>query len=282
MRKCMIADYIPDGQAYNVRKGTCLPGATRRPHCHEFLEIVFISSGKGTHFVNEESYSVKRGSVIFINCDTPHSFSSTEAMTYFNFYINPSVISKELSEIQSFGELLSFFFPEIQAQNTSIPTPLELDSAFLPEMQSCADGIYSEIRDKRQRYELSVDGYMRIVYTGILRAILPTASKRREIVSSDILDYVEKNYTRRITLTDIAARFFYNPVYLGKLFKSTYGTSFKHYVLEKRLSLAASLLKSGGMTVEMVTAAVGFSDKKFFYRCFKEKFGCTPLQYSKI
>ena len=98
---------------------------------------------------------------------------------------------------------------------------------------------------------------------------------------TDILEYIEQNLTKRITLTDLAGKFYYNPVYLGKLFNTTYGVSFKHYVLQKRLDLAASMLIDSDSTVESVAAAAGFSDKKFFYRLFEEKFGCTPLKYRK-
>ena len=202
-------------------------------------------------------------------------------MTYVNFYINPASIKKERGEISSIYELLSFLFPEVQITSDREQRLIELDPAFLPEMQVCADGIHREIRDKRHGYGLAVDGYMKIVYTGLLRAIVPTPSQRRKILSCDILDYIEKNFTKRITLTDLAVRFYYNPVYLGKLFKNTYGLSFKQYILKKRLSLAASMLLDSDITVEGILETVGFADKKFFYSCFAEKFGCTPLKIQK-
>lgn len=281
MRKYMIADCISEGQAYGVRKGICLPGTTRQSHCHEFLEIVFVSSGRGIHYIGDRSYDVKRGTLMFIGCDQAHSFTASETMTYMNFYINPSAVSGELVEIRSIWELLEFLFPEMPIPD-DIKTPrIEINSVFLSEMQACADGIHREMSAKRYGYSLAVDGYMRIIYTGLIRALVPPSSNRRKILSPDVLEYVEKNFTKRITLIDLAGKFFYSPVYLGKLFKSTYGVSFKAYVLEKRLDLAASLLLSSDITVSDVAGTVGFSDKKFFYHCFEQKFGCTPLKYRK-
>ncbi len=279
MKKCMIADYISGGLAYGIRKGTCLPDTTRWPHCHEFLEIVYVCDGKGVHYIDDKAYDVKRGTVLFIDRDQAHSFTASETMTYVNFYINPAAISEQLSEIRSVYELLAFLFPAGNIPTDRQPPTVELDSAFLSEMQARTESVRREMRLKRYGYELAVDGHMRIIYSGILRTLVPTCAKRRKIVLSDILEYVERNYTRRITLTDLARQLYYSPVYLGKLFKSTFGTTFKHYVLEKRLEQASSLLVESDMTVEEVSAAAGFSDKKFFYLCFKEKYRCTPLQY---
>ena len=279
MKKCMNRDYISEGQAYGVRKGTCLPEMTRWPHSHEFIEIVYVSSGKGVHYIGDRVYEAGRGSLLFIDCDVAHSFSTAETMTYVNFYIDPSEIDPRLRGIGSIWELLAFLFPEGQVPSEMQTAHVELDAAFLPEMQLCAESVHRELRTKRCGYELAVDGYMRLIYAGILRAMLPTSVKRRKIIPADILDYVEQNYTGRITLADLAGRFYYNPVYLGKLFKSTFGVPFKRYVLEKRLEKAETLLLETGMTVEAVAAAVGFSDKKFFYRCFEDTYDCTPLQY---
>lgn len=277
----MIKDYISEGQAYGVRKGTCLPETTRWPHSHEFLEIVYISSGKGVHYIGEGTYEVGGGTLLFIDRNVAHSFSASETMTYVNFYIDPSVICSELAEIRSVYELLAGLFPEGRVSVENQTPYVELDPSILPEIRNCAESVHREIRGKRCGYELAVDGYMRILYAGILRSLLPAASQRRKIVPADLLEYVEQNYTGRITLADLAGRFYYSPVYLGKLFKSIFGVSFKHYVLEKRLELAASSLTEGDMTVEAVCEAVGFSDKKFFYQCFEQKYGCTPLRYRK-
>ena len=279
MKKCMNRDYIAEGQAYGVRKGTCLPETTRWSHCHEFIEVVYVSSGKGVHYIDDKPFDVQRGSLLFIDCDVPHSFTASETMTYVNFYINPAAIGQELAGIRSVYELLTALFPDGEVPSDRQTPFVQLETSFLPEMQLCAESVHREMRAKRCGYELAVDGYMRLIYAWILRTVLPTSVRRRKIISSDILEYIEQNYMGRITLADLAARFYYNPVYLGKLFKSTFGVPFKRYVLEKRLEKAETLLLETQMTVEAVASAVGFSDKKFFYRCFEDKYDCTPLQY---
>lgn len=279
LKKCMIRDYIPEMRAYGVRKGTCLPDSSRWQHCHEFVEIVYVSSGKGVHYVDDKPFEVGRGSLLFIDSDVPHSFYAEETMTYFNFYISPSMVDKRLAGVISIWEILAFIFPEGEIAKEKKQPFLQLDNSFLPEIQLCAENIHREILSRRIGWELAVDGYMRLIYAGILRTVLRTSAKRRKIISSDILDYVEKNFAGRITLADLADRFYYSPVYLGQLFKSSFGVSFKKYVKDKRLEAAERLLIETDMTVEAVTAAVGFSDKKFFYQSFEDKYNCTPLQY---
>ena len=47
------------------------------------------------------------------------------------------------------------------------------------------------------------------------------------------------------------------------------------------MNKAAELLCDKGRTVEDVISAVGYSDRKLFYKHFKEHFGVTPRGYRK-
>ena len=47
---------------------------SEEPHCHEFIEIVYVLSGAATERVDESSYEVERGDVIFINYGSHHAY----------------------------------------------------------------------------------------------------------------------------------------------------------------------------------------------------------------
>ena len=46
-----------------------------------------------------------------------------------------------------------------------------------------------------------------------------------------------------------------------------------------RLSRAERLLKKSEMSVEEIADAVGYQNRGFFYRIFREEYGCTPARY---
>ena len=72
---------------------------------------------------------------------------------------------------------------------------------------------------------------------------------------------------------------FYNPAYFGRLLKKHYGKTFSAYIKEKRMDKAAELLCDRGRTVDDVISVIGYSDRKLFYKHFKETFGMTPKEY---
>ena len=95
-----------------------------------------------------------------------------------------------------------------------------------------------------------------------------------------ILAYVEHNLAEKITLEDVANRFFVSPSTVTHLFNKKMNISFYKYVMQYRLWKAQNLIKEG-MAMEKISAQVGFNDYSAFYRAFKREFGMSPRQYYK-
>lgn len=64
-------------------------------------------------------------------------------------------------------------------------------------------------------------------------------------------------------------------------FKAMMGISANTFIRRIRLHRAAELLKEGNISVKEVTYDVGFSDLKYFRKCFFEEFGVNPSEYGK-
>ena len=109
------------------------------------------------------------------------------------------------------------------------------------------------------------------------------AGVRYSITNPDA--YVEANligfYTERITLDDLAERFFINKFYLSKIFRETYGTTVNNYLISKRITRAKQLLRFTDMTVDEVGVAVGMGDANYFSRMFRKVEGISPREYRK-
>ncbi len=43
-------------------------------HRHKFIEVVYVLSGRATHFIGDKSYTVKKGDVSIINSNEVHAF----------------------------------------------------------------------------------------------------------------------------------------------------------------------------------------------------------------
>lgn len=107
------------------------------------------------------------------------------------------------------------------------------------------------------------------------------SNKNRQDVINSLIKFIDRNYTKKITLEDLAGLTNYNPSYLSQLFKSHLGINFYDYLTRIRLREATYELGSTDHTVSAVALAHGFSDVKAFNAAFKTTFGKTPSDYRK-
>ena len=94
------------------------------------------------------------------------------------------------------------------------------------------------------------------------------------------IDYIRKEYSENIQISDIATAVKCSPSYLSRIFKNHIGKSPYCYLVEYRLFVAEKLLRSGSTVTEAASMS-GFCDSSVFIKCFKKAFGITPLKYKK-
>jgi AraC-like DNA-binding protein len=66
---------------------------------------------------------------------------------------------------------------------------------------------------------------------------------------------------------------------LYRKFKSLTDTTVNCFIRKVRLHKAAELIETGQYSIKEVTYDVGFSDLRYFRKCFYEEFGVTPSKY---
>ncbi len=68
---------------------------------------------------------------------------------------------------------------------------------------------------------------------------------------------------------------------LHRKIKAFTGLSTSEFIRSQRLKLAAELLKKTDVNVSEIGYAVGFNDRSYFTKCFRETFGSAPTSYAK-
>lgn len=91
--------------------------------------------------------------------------------------------------------------------------------------------------------------------------------------------YIEQHFDQNLTLKKIANEFYMNPVYLGQLFKKSYGVYFKEYLLEVRVKKAKKILRQSDIRIYEVAEQVGFGSPDYFVTQFEKMEGVTPSKY---
>ncbi|MGL5675864.1 MAG: helix-turn-helix transcriptional regulator [Cellulosilyticaceae bacterium] len=95
----------------------------------------------------------------------------------------------------------------------------------------------------------------------------------------EMIDWVENNIEKEPTLQCMAEHVCYSKFYSSSKFHEYVGTSFKEYVLKRKLSLAAIKLIKTDERILDIALCYGFSSHEAFSRAFKKYFGYSPNQY---
>ena len=94
-------------------------------------------------------------------------------------------------------------------------------------------------------------------------------------------DYIEKNRTEEIRLSDLARASLFSPWYSYRLFREHLGLTPTEYIRKYRLTQAAEQLRGGGVRVIDAAYDAGFSNVDTFTRAFYREFGLKPSDYMK-
>lgn len=93
------------------------------------------------------------------------------------------------------------------------------------------------------------------------------------------LDCIHSEYAEGITVDEIACRLSLDRSYFSALFKKKVGVSPKQYLLNYRMSVAASLMLDNGKSVTVAALSVGYTDIFNFSKMFKKHYGLSPSEY---
>ncbi|MCC3373247.1 response regulator [Cohnella sp. REN36] len=98
----------------------------------------------------------------------------------------------------------------------------------------------------------------------------------------DIVQYLDDHYFEDVSLVDIATRFYLDPSYLSKLFKTVTDENFIEYVTRKRMEKACELLRSPNRKISEISELVGYENQRYFSQVFKKFTGHTPSEYREM
>lgn len=106
----------------------------------------------------------------------------------------------------------------------------------------------------------------------------------KEDYSDDLIGeaiaFIEENYSSVISLSDISGKVNLSSFYFTKLFKAKTGMTFVEYLTNYRMKVAKKLLEENmEMKIQDVGEHVGYTDYKYFCKCFRKQTGVTPASY---
>lgn len=173
---------------------------------------------------------------------------------------NLEVVKSRALELSS---LLSRAAIEGGATSDSV---LKVNNQFLMSLQNITD-----LDDLCYKLQETID-----VFTECMFNYIP--SKGNEITKKAIR-YISQNFSRNLTLDEVADHVHLNSAYFSTLFKQSTGSSFKEYLNMVRIEESKRLLSNTDYSIIDISLATGFEDQSYFSKVFKKYTGLTPKQY---
>jgi len=110
---------------------------------------------------------------------------------------------------------------------------------------------------------------------------LVEAKDKQSILMNDIVDYVENNYKKQISLNQLADSLGYEYCYFSKLFNKLFSMSFNSYINTYRFNAASEMLINTDMPVTEIAYESGFQSIRSFNNTFKNLSGRSPSDFRK-
>src|SRR5699024_313603 len=102
-----------------------------------------------------------------------------------------------------------------------------------------------------------------------------------DIYIKQVLEYIQHNYDRDLTVAELAANVYLHPNYLHRIFKESMHCTITEYLTELRIEKAKMLLAKTTIPITEISDFVGINSRQYFSYLFKKRTGETPRDYRK-
>ncbi|MHC1722026.1 MAG: AraC family transcriptional regulator [Aminipila sp.] len=249
-------------------------------HFHDDLEVVYVLEGSVGLKNGYYNYLLKQGDIFILNDREIHSFTKTDEDNMV------MMLQMDLSYFSNYyGNLKNNFFV----------TDMHDEDESLDVLRNILGRIMMEVLEKGYGYEHKVIESTHNLLACLLsdfqyfamddgKYINETKNKANKVLAGRlrrITDYMYDNYTRKLTLNEIADREHLSIYYLSHVIKEATGLSFQDLLSFIRVEESEKLLLGTNKKIGAISEEMGFSAVRYYIKHFKTWYNMHPQEYRK-
>ncbi|SKA82866.1 Two-component response regulator, YesN/AraC family, consists of REC and AraC-type DNA-binding domains [Clostridium sp. USBA 49] len=137
------------------------------------------------------------------------------------------------------------------------------------------------IWDKLSKFEtiFEAKSWILEILTTVNKYLKNKASSKYKIIVEEIKKYIDLNYTKGITIDNIADFLHYSPNYLSYIFKQETNETITDYITNLKIEKAKEMLLDIRNKIYNISETLGFSNTAYFCSVFKKYTSLTPKEY---
>mgnify|MGYP001179509942 CR=1 FL=1 len=249
-------------------------------HLHDAMEMLLVLEGSIYATIEGQSHLLKENDFIIINRNELHSYRKTEEENVLLIIqLNPSFFQAYSSELNATSV-------KIHCNSLSEETSEE-EKEKCDNIRRYVARITFEMTKKMFGYRFRIGSYIYKLSEYIFTNFEYTEidKEKQQLIDTDILrikriiNYVNENIDKKITLKDISKKEHLNYYYLSHFIKNKTGMSFQNYLNYIRFNKAIDMLVNTDETITKIASLSGSSNISLFNKLFKENYNSTPSEF---
>lgn len=239
-------------------------------HWHDRLELHLIKSGKLLLCCDEQNISVNAGELSIVSPTMLHSGKSDDEG--YECY----VIMFEVADLYNGTVSAKQYIEPII--NGKIRFEYKTDNV---EIVTLANQIVEMQLNHNSYHPLETVGRLyRLLGLLCEHCIDNNNSSLQTFENFDnVINYINSNFTKNISSSNISKHFGYDESYFCRKFKKATGITVSNYIKTQRLEHARRLLEKTKESIRHIAISCGFIDSAYFTNCFKSMYGISPTNY---
>ena len=231
------------------------------PHFHRSFEIIYMINGKMETVIGNDKFIATKDDIVFVNKYYSHSYKVIGSYEKYVIIIPPRMCN-DFDDIFNSGTLPAFLNDK------------DFNKSLLP--------IIASLKEKfKDVSPLVKKGYVNVIVGELMEhyKLVPISKNSNIELLVKILDYIDCNYSKDLSLKVISEYFGYSKYYFSRLFNDFIGESINNYVNVVRIQAVVKKLKLGDKrNIGDIVYSCGFNSLTTFYRSFKKIYGNSPKE----
>lgn len=252
-------------------------------HSHEFLELNYIYSGQCVQNINGKEVILKQNDILLIDIGSEHSIMPLgENDILINILFQNKNINLNWLEQTKSNQSLLFDF--LINNGNNVQKKFLLFQNNNTNVSNVIKELLTEYYYPKEFSDVIISQYLVILLTQLMRNYDSSMIQNDSIHSPSLLNKIFKiveNKYSTITLSSLAEELSYTKNYLSNYIKTQTNSTFTQLLNKQKLLRAHLLISSTQRTIDDIISEIGYTNKNYFYKEYKNIYHELPSQTRK-